>query len=207
MLLEIIFSDWTKADDGNLFANTNGLVTKTKGKPAYANVQDQVLEVEAENARFNVASDNAKDGSKSAKTTLEKVRTELLFKLKILFMMMELNVNEPESYFLNAGLRVRAKPVRERTPLERPELDYFVRDVLSGTVRGKVKNFPKGVTQLAVEYSYDGGTTWHNGTYSAGKIFKLANLTTKVTVTVRVKFLGTHGRQSDWSETREVFVL
>lgn len=207
MFYEIILGEWTKADDGNLFTNTNDLVLKTKGKPAYANVQDHVLEVETENDRFGVAISNARDGSKSAKLTLKKVRTELLFKLKILFKAMELNVTEPESYYLTAGLKVRAKPVRERTPLEKPDLDYFVRDVLSGTARGKVKILPKGVTQLAVEYSYDGGATWHNGTYSAGKIFLLANLTPKTTVTVRVKFLGTFRRQSDWSGTMEVFVL
>lgn len=206
-MFTILISEWTEASDETLYTNTNDVVLKTKGKPAYADEQDQILEIETQNAAFGLAISNASGGSKSAKATLKKVRNELLYKLKIFFRMLELRVDEPESFYLNACLNVRRKPVKDRSPLHQPELDYFVRGVLSGTAAGKVKHLPKGFTQLAIEHSYDGGQTWHNGTYSAGKLFKIYGLTPRTTVTIRVKFLGTHQRESDWSNTLEVFVL
>jgi hypothetical protein len=206
-MFTINFSQFRDASDATLSKDVDDIVLKTKGNATYTDEQPQILLAEAANGKFKIAMSNASDGGKSFRELLDAARKELLFELNVLCRLFNTKVNEDITFFLNAGFTVKKSPVRDRNPLEKPLLDYFVRDVLSGTTRGKVKNFPKGVTQLAIEYSYDGGQTWHNGTYSAGKLFKLGNLTPKMTVSVRVRFLGTFQRESDWSDAMEVFVL
>lgn len=193
--------------DAELLKFAREVVTLMKGKAKYTDEQAQVTAVEAQIEVFQVASDKAAEGTTTFINDSVKQREDLLAKLVVLTKLLEVHTTEEEAFFTEAGFKVRQKPVRSNAPLPSPVIDDVQRDVLSGSIRGEVKDFPKGVSQIAVEHSNDNGSTWYNGTYSTGKRFKLEGLTPRKEYLIRTCYVGTFQRRSDWSETKSIFVL
>ncbi|MBK9013851.1 MAG: hypothetical protein IPM82_07070 [Saprospiraceae bacterium] len=69
-----------------------------------------------------------------------------------------------------------------------------------------MKKFPKGVLNIAIEYSADGGLTCQNGTYSTGLKFTLAGPTPRTDYLIRVIYHGTFQRISNSSKPVPVYV-
>jgi hypothetical protein len=95
------------------------------------------------------------------------------------------------TYATEAGFTLRAKPVRGNLPFPKPEFNYLEGGRLSGTVKGEVKDMPKGATELSIKFSYDGWVTDERHTYSSGEKFTLEGLEVKREVEVKVSFYGT----------------
>lgn len=195
-----------KANDSELSVFAADVVSKTAGNDRYAAEQTQVEAVNAAQQVFEQAIYRASDGGRSLILIRRNKRVELELELSKLAKMLELHVDETADFFTETGFELRKKAVSNRGPLDQPVLRALRQGVLSGTLEGEVENFPKGVRQIGVEFSTD-GQSWRNGTYSTGKRFVLENLNPKLEYKVRIKFIGTYQRKSDWSDPLSAFVM
>ncbi len=193
--------------DAELLKFAREVVSLMKGNAKYTDEQSQVTAVEAQIEVFQVASTKAADGTTAFINDSNTQREDLLAKLVVLAKLLEVHTTEGQAFFTEAGFVVRQKPVKSDAPLRMPVIEDVLRDVKSGSIRGMLKDFPKGVRQIAVEFSEDNGITWRNGTYSTGKRFKLEGLVPRQDYLVRVRYVGTFQRMSDWSEAKQIFVL
>lgn len=183
------------------------VVTATVDVAAYLAVKPQADAVEVAGDEFATACTNAADGGTALISTKNTKRKALLKKLDALGTALQLTVGTDLDYILKAHYKIVEPGEKSDAPLPDPELDSVKCGVLSGTVKGSVKAFPKGVTSIAVEYSDDNGLTWKNGTYSSGKKFLLEGLISRHDYLVRVTYHGTFQRTSNPSAYLPIFVL
>ena len=203
----IIMLGFKKFDDAKLLAYAKNVVAKTLGVPRYAAENAQVVLVETATTDFQTAVQNASTGDRVLISIRRDKRLVLTNELGLLAMKLELHTDEDESFFIGAGFEVRSKPQKHLLPLPAPSLKYVRQGTMSGFVDGEATDFPPSVTQIAIEYSSDGGLSWNNGTYSTGKRFRLENLAPRAEYKLRVSYQGTRQRMSDWSEPMGIFVL
>jgi len=183
------------------------VVMKTDGVVRYAELQPQVDIVKPLLVAFVNAVAAASDGGKLLTQAKLNAKADLLAAMEDMAAMTKVFAKGDKTYVTEAGFELRKKGVKSDGPLDRPEWSYLKRGILSGTVEGEVKNFPKGVNELGIKHSDDGWATERNGTYSSGKKFVLSGLDPKKEVEVKICFLGTFQRKSDDSVAMPIFVL
>ncbi|MCC6722872.1 MAG: hypothetical protein IT258_00080 [Saprospiraceae bacterium] len=203
----LVTRHYKEKTDGDLIKFEQAVLLATDSVAAYDAVKDQVAAVKTAAAEFETAVANAAGGGTSLTDTKNQKRDLLLAKLDLLGTALQLTVKEDVTYITNAHYQVRIQGERSSEPLPDPELDFVNAGVLSGTTVGKVKDFPKGVKSIAVEYSEDDGLTWKNGTYTTGKKFTVSGMAPRKEYLVRVLYHGTFQRTSNPSKPLPVFVL
>jgi hypothetical protein len=202
-----VLKPYKKLNDDSLRSFQDNAVKATDGVDAYKLVAPQVAKVKTTGAEFVTACTNAANGGTTLIETKNKKRGILLKKLDALGTSLQLTVQDDLSYITNAHYTVRVNGTRSDAPLPDPSLTFVVAGVLTGTVVGKVADFPKGVKSIAIEYSDDDGKTWQNGTYSTGKKFTLTGLVPRKDYLIRVIYHGTMQRTSNPSKALAVYVL
>ncbi len=205
MNFNVLFS-FKREKDPALVLFSQQVVEKTKGNVTYEPEQAQVTKVETATRDFETAIANASTGDRDKIKRRNEKRAALELELTLLGKMLEMRIVEVETFYTEAGFEVRKSPVRNRQPFDQPKIKSLNQGTLSGTIAGITQDFPEGVTQLAAQHSQDNGSNWENGTYSNGKRFLVQGLEIRKEYLVRVRFHGTHGRISDWSEPVAFFV-
>jgi len=206
--MQYILLTFKKGPDAELLQFGNEVVAAMKDNPRYgADLQPQVLIVEDYLTQFQIAVNNAADGGHTLVQTRREKRKLLEKELTVLAKMLELHVDEDDTFFTGAGFQLRKQPERHLGPFPQPVLRYVRQGVMSGTVDGESLDLPDGVMQIGIEYSTDNGQTWHNGTYSTGKRFTIEALPPREEYLFHVCYQGTRQRLSDWSEPAGLFVL
>lgn len=185
----------------------NYVVSKMKNNPVYADEADQVDVVELANTAFSSSITEAATGDHNKISMMHKRRAALETEVVALAKMLELRRDVDTNFYTDPGFELRKKPVRSLMPLEKPVIKFLKQGILSGTLDGEVVDVPNGVTQLAIQHSMDGGQAWNNGSYSAGKRFGVSFLQPRNSYLVRLRFHGSFGRMSDWSDPMSLFVL
>jgi hypothetical protein len=203
----IVLRKHNKMSQAVLRTHSNDVATDTVDKPTYAAVSDEADDVKLKSDAYDLACTNAANGGIGLVETKNKRKKELLLALDALGNALQATFTGDYTYIINAHYDYRKNPQQSNEPLPDPDLEFAVNGVLSGTVNGKVSNFPTGVKTVAVEYSDDNGLTWKNGTYSTGKKFTLSGLTPRTDYLIRVFFHGSHQRTSNPSVVKPVFVL
>jgi len=202
-----ILLNFKRFSDNDLLAFAIDIVDNMKNNAAYAPEATRVNAVDTALQAYNLAVAKASDGGR----TLKNIRTEkkllLLQELDLLATQLSMYVDKEPSFFTATGFRLRKTPGKYDGPLPKAVLKYLKRGEKSGTVDGETLGFPESVKEIAVEYSFDKGTSWKNGTYSTGKRFTVNNLPIKQDCQIRVCFLGTRQRKGDWSEPMNVLGL
>jgi hypothetical protein len=202
-----IILNFKKQTAALLLIFVNFVVKQMKGNPTYLDLALQVDTVESANTVFSDALTAAGTGDYNNVTVMRQKRKLLEDEVTVLARMLELTRNPDITFYTYPGFEVRRKPTRNLMPLNKPVIKFLKQGVLSGSLDGEVVDYPEGVTQLALQYSLDGGISWNNGSYSSGKRFSLANLTARNSFLVRACYHGSNKRMSDWSEPMALFVL
>ena len=183
------------------------VISKTDSVTRYVDLQAQVDIVKPSYLTFIDSVTAATHGGKLLTQAKLKAKNELLITMEDLAALAKVFAKGEESYATEAGFDLRKKAVRSNSPLERPELNYLKRGVLSGSIEGEIKNFPKGANEVGIKHSYDGWATVKNSIYTSGKKFNIENLEVKKDVEIKVCFIGTFQRKSDDSDPMSIFVL
>lgn len=202
-----ITSSYKRGSYGDIEEACQQIILKTDNIAPYANLQKQVNIIKPLLETFINAVAAATDGGKLLTQAKKKAKGELLNQMDILKALVIVHAKGDETFATGAGFKLRKKSIRNNQPLPEPEWAYLKRGILSGTVEGELKNFPKGVSEIGIKHSYDGWVTEKNGTYSTGKKFVLKGLDPKREVEVKVCFHGTFQRESNESVPMPVFVL
>lgn len=183
------------------------VILKTDGVKRYSDLQPQVTIVKS---LFNTMVDAvaaASNGGKLLTKAKQEARKAFILGMEDLVDLVKVYAKGDETYVTGAGFDLIKKSTRSNAPFDRPKWNSIKRGVLSGTIEGEVKNFPKGVKELGIKHSYDGWMTENNGTYSTGKKFTLTGLDIKREVEIKVCFHGTYQRTSNDSVAMPIFVL
>lgn len=202
-----ILLDFKKFSNAELQVFAENVVEKTKAVPAYHDEQAQVLIVETATTAFATAIIEASTRDHVKIEIRDQKRVVLENELVQLAKLLQLHIDKGEDFYLAAGFQVRKTPVKHLNPLPRPVLRYVKQGVKSGSVDGESSDWPASVKEIAAEYSVDNGLNWVNSTYSTGKRFTMEGLVPRAEYFIRISYLGTHQRRSDWSEPVGVFVL
>ena len=202
-----ITASYKRGSYGEVEEACQQIVLKTDGVARFSDLQAQVDIIKPLLQTFTNAIAAATDGGKLLTQAKKKARKELISEMDILKALVLVFAKGDPTYVTEAGFKLREKPVRNNQPLPQPKWIDLKRGVLSGTVNGELKNFPKGVTSAGVKHSYDGWVTEKNGTYTTGQNFVLEGLEPRKEVEVKVCFHGTFQRRSDDSDSMKIFVL
>lgn len=202
-----ITSSYKQGSYGDVEEACQQIILKTDDVARFSDLQQQVDIIKPLLKTFINAVAAATDGGKLLTQAKKKAKKELLKEMDYLKALVAVFAKGDEDYVTEAGFKLREKPVRNNQPLPQPKWIDLKRGILSGTVDGELKNFPKGVTTVGIKHSYDGWVTEKNGTYTTGKKFVLKGLEPKKEVEVKVCFNGTFQRQSDDSDPMRIFVL
>lgn len=203
----IVLRKHNQMKEDKLRTHGTDVIQATYNVAAYETVKTEVEEVKATFDVFDAACVAAANGGTTLTQAKNAAKVTFLKALDSLGTALQLTVQEDLAYITNAHYDYRTQPSRSDAPLPDPELDFVLAGVLSGTVDGKVKEFPKGVKAIGIEYSKDGGLNWQNGAYSTGKKFTVASLAVRQDYLIRVLFHGTFQRTSNPSKPIPVFVL
>jgi hypothetical protein len=202
-----ITSSYRLGTYGEIEEFSQQIILKIDGVTRFADLQLQIEIVKEKLGIFTIAVAEATNGGKLLTQAKIIAKKELIRELNSLRDLVKVFAKGEVTYATEAGFTLRAKSVRSNLPFLKPMPEYVKRGTLSGTVKGEVRDMPKGATELAIKYSYDGWVTEHNGTYSSGKKFVLEGLEVKREVEVKMAFHGTFQRQSDYSDAIRIFVL
>lgn len=202
-----ILDSFRKGNYGEVSEFCHFVISKTDGIARYADLQAQVDIVKPLLTAFDAAVVAALDGGKLLTQAKKDAKENLLDSMDDLKSLTKVFSKGDPTYATDAGFKLKPKPVRSQQPLPEPVIDSLKRGVLSGTIEGLIKDFPPGVKEIGIKYSYDGWVTENNGTYSTGKKFILAGLEVKREVEVKVCYHGTYQRKSNDSDAMHIFVL
>jgi hypothetical protein len=113
-----------------------------------------------------------------------------------------------DMWIVNTGMELQRERSSTSIPLDPP----FDLRVTTGGSAGEISlSFRvaerKRILNNAIEYSFDGGTTWKNGKYTSTTRVRLSGLPSRQDMLFRVRSLGSLERQSGWSKPVEVFVV
>lgn len=197
MILEL---DFKEGPDSKLVSRTQIVLIRTKGVTAYSPVSAGVTLVEGYYHDFIVAVSDALNGGTEAINIRVEKRGILEDGLEKLGNSIILNSGGDPLYVTNANFKLRSnESEHSRTPLADPLWKDLNRGVLTGTLRGSVKNMPKGARGLLVQWRPAGTVDYFPSNPSNGKRIELSDLPTNTKVEVQVRFFGTYGRLSNWS--------
>lgn len=192
--------DFKEGPDPVFVSRTQIILIRTKGVTAYLPVATEVTAVETLYNGFLTAMSNAMNGGTEEITIRNEKRTLLENGLEKLGNEIIVNSGGNPLYVTNANFKLRYNDSdKSRQPLADPLWKNLKRGVLSGTLQGSVRNFPKGAVGLIVEYRVAGSTTFIVYGQTTGKRVYLEGLPTNVKVEVQVRFYGTFLRRSNWS--------
>lgn len=201
--------DFKSGSDAELISTTQIILVRTKGKERYAAIAANVEKVELAYNNFIVAVSNAINSVPEQKTERDKSRIMLEVELEALGNACIQNSNGDPTYVTDANFKLRSdKPKQSRAPFSKPEWDYLVRGIKSGTAKGSVKSLPKGAVGVLPQWRISGDTgAFTIGNPSAGIRFLLEDLPPMAKVDVQVRYYGTWNRQSDWSQPLPIEII
>ncbi len=181
-------------------SRTQIILIRTKGVREYAPVEAAVADAERNYNDFIIAMSDAINGGTEAINIRNEKRGLLESGLEKLGNQIILNSGGDPLYVSNANFKLRSNETeRNRTPLEDPLWNNLKRGTLTGSLRGSVKNMPKGARGLLAQWRIVGSTAYLATSPTNGKRVELTDLPPNTKVEVQVRFYGTYSRLSNWS--------
>ena len=150
-------------------------------------------------------------GDRSIITEKNQLRKELLMQLERIAKRLEYRYEGADNWIVDSGMELLNDRV-QRTSIQTIAPPFNLKVENSKGRNGellisfKTPNIGLAVTH-AVEYSYDDGQTWNNGTYGSSRGIWLRNLVPDTRILVRVRSVGRRQEMSAWSEVVKTLVL
>ena len=186
---------------GNVF-------NRMSAAPEYQSMATSIQDLDTKTEAFISAMEQAKDRSIYNISAKNKLYAELIAALDRMVILLMVDYTGDDAWFTNAGFVAIKNRQRSQIILEAPKDLEVIQKGQSGEVVLKFKvPAPNQVVTNAVEYSYDNGETWNNGTYGNGrKGVVLSGLMVRQEILVKVRSLGRADRKSAWTNPVLVYL-
>jgi hypothetical protein len=182
------------------------ILAKMNNNKTYQALQETILEVQVKLEEFRMLLVAAEDGNPANKKKKEAAYNSLIVSLHYLSSGLEYFSKGDVDFITNAGMPVQdVKKVKRKTSttMVPPQFTKVSASKMPGYVDLEYSSIP-GTKMYGFEYSED-QITWENGQYSH---LTTANISipTRKDVWIRVRAIGVHKVQSEFSAAAQIFI-
>ena len=182
--------------------------TRMSTDTKYQAYSDLVRTLGEEVTAYKNILEQSQDGARRNLVVKAALKKTILDLLDQIVLQLTSDHDGTELWAIDAGFSPLRIEKRQAKEIGRP----YGLEIVPSTATGEVKirfrtQSTARVYSNAVEYSYDEGATWHNGTYGSSRGIRITGLEPRREVLVRVRSLGSAGRVSDWSDVVRSYVF